>query len=82
VPVNATIGAEDRAGAAASAVAAREAGFRCVKVKVGIGDDAGRVAAVRAALGPHADLRLDSTTTPCATRASSPSRWRASRIAC
>ena len=60
VAVNATIGAEDRAGAAAQAAAARAAGFRCVKLKVGAGDDAGRVAAVRAALGPDADLRLDA----------------------
>ena len=60
VAVNATIGAEDRAGAAAAAAEARRAGFRCVKLKVGIGDDAGRVAAVRAALGPEADLRLDA----------------------
>ena len=60
VPVNATIGAEDRAGAAAEAAAARDAGFRCVKLKVGIGDDAGRVAAVRAALGPGVALRLDA----------------------
>lgn len=60
VAVNATIGAEDRAGAAASAAAAREAGFGCVKLKVGIGDDAGRVAAVRAALGPELALRLDA----------------------
>ncbi len=60
VAVNATIGAEDRAGAAAGAAAARAAGFRCVKLKVGIGDDAGRVAAVRAALGPEPLLRLDA----------------------
>ncbi len=60
VAVNATIGAEDRAGAAARADAARRAGFRCVKLKVGIGDDAGRVAAVRAALGPQPQLRLDA----------------------
>ncbi|MGI9098199.1 MAG: mandelate racemase/muconate lactonizing enzyme family protein [Solirubrobacteraceae bacterium] len=60
VAVNATIGAEDRAGAATQASAARAAGFRCVKLKVGTGDDAGRVAAVRAALGPAADLRLDA----------------------
>lgn len=60
VQVNATIGAQDRAGAAASAAAAREAGFRCVKLKVGSGDDAGRVAAVRAALGPQVLLRLDA----------------------
>ena len=60
VVVNATIGADDRAGAAASAEAARRAGFRCVKLKVGIGDDAGRVAAVRAALDPRTELRLDA----------------------
>jgi L-alanine-DL-glutamate epimerase-like enolase superfamily enzyme len=60
VAVNATIGAEDRAGAATQAAAAREAGFGCVKLKVGTGDDAGRVAAVRAALGPLVDLRLDA----------------------
>jgi L-alanine-DL-glutamate epimerase-like enolase superfamily enzyme len=60
VMVNATIGAEDRAGASRRALAAREAGFRCVKLKVGIGDDAGRVAAVRAALGPEVQLRLDA----------------------
>ena len=33
---------------------------RCVKLKVGVGDDAGRVAAVRAALGPGVRLRLDA----------------------
>lgn len=60
VELNATIGAEDRAGAAAQAAQAVEAGFGCVKVKVGVGDDAGRVAAVRAAIGPGARLRLDA----------------------
>jgi L-alanine-DL-glutamate epimerase-like enolase superfamily enzyme len=60
VPVNATIAAEDRAGASAAAAEAARAGFRCVKVKVGVGDDAGRVAAVRAAAGPAVDLRLDA----------------------
>jgi L-alanine-DL-glutamate epimerase-like enolase superfamily enzyme len=60
VAVNATIGATDRAAAAASAAAACRAGFRCVKLKVGIGDDAGRVAAVRAAIGPRPLLRLDA----------------------
>src|SRR5262249_59685633 len=34
-------------------------GFTCVKVKVGIGDDAGRVAAVRAA-APDALIRIDA----------------------
>ncbi len=60
VRVNATIAAEDRAEAAAQAAAAARAGFTCVKIKVGIGDDAGRVAAVRAAVGPEVELRLDA----------------------
>ena len=60
VTVNATLGAEDRAGAAAQAAAAARAGFGCVKVKVGIGDDAGRVAAVRAAVGPEVAIRVDA----------------------
>jgi L-alanine-DL-glutamate epimerase-like enolase superfamily enzyme len=60
VPVNATIGGLDRSSAAAAALAAREAGYSCVKLKVGLGDDAGRVAAVRAAAGPQMLLRLDA----------------------
>jgi L-alanine-DL-glutamate epimerase-like enolase superfamily enzyme len=60
VPVNALIAAEDRRRAAEEATAAVEAGFRCLKLKVGIGDDAGRVAAVRAAVGPDVALRLDA----------------------
>jgi len=58
--VNHTIAASDRAGAAAEAGVARAAGFGCVKVKVGIGDDAGRLAAVRAVLGPDVAIRLDA----------------------
>jgi L-Ala-D/L-Glu epimerase len=60
VEVNATIAPADRAGAAAEAAAFLKAGFRCVKVKVGIGDDAGRLAAVRAAAGPEMAIRLDA----------------------
>jgi o-succinylbenzoate synthase len=60
VPVNATIAATDRAGAAREAAGAAERGFRTVKLKVGVGDDAGRVAAVRAAIGPDVRLRLDA----------------------
>jgi L-Ala-D/L-Glu epimerase len=60
VQVNATIGADDREQAAAQAGRAVSDGFRCVKLKVGVGDDAGRVAAVRAAIGPQATLRLDA----------------------
>jgi L-alanine-DL-glutamate epimerase-like enolase superfamily enzyme len=60
VAVNATVGATDRAGAARQAERAAQAGFGCVKVKVGVGDDAARVAAVRAAIGPHVALRIDA----------------------
>ncbi len=60
VPVNAVIAAEDRAGAAAESAAAVGEGFTCLKLKVGVGDDAGRVAAVRAAAGPATALRLDA----------------------
>jgi len=60
VDVNATIGAADREGAARQALAAVEAGYGCIKLKVGVGDDAGRVAAVRAAAGAEIALRLDA----------------------
>jgi len=60
VEVNYTIAASDRAGAAAQAGTAKAAGFRCVKAKVGIGDDAGRLAAIRAVLGPEVAIRLDA----------------------
>jgi L-Ala-D/L-Glu epimerase len=60
IAVNALVGAEDRAGAARQAGEAAAAGFSCVKVKVGIGDDAGRLAAVRAAVGPHVAIRADA----------------------
>lgn len=54
VPVNALV--DDHREAAA----ALAAGFRCVKVKVGLGDDPARVAAVRAAVGPEVAIRLDA----------------------
>lgn len=60
VEVNASIASIDRASAAREAAAAVGAGFRCLKVKVGVGDDAGRLAAVRAAAGPEVALRLDA----------------------
>jgi len=58
--LNYTIDEPDRAGAARAAHAARTAGFRCLKLKVGGGDDAGRLAAVRAAAGPAMAIRLDA----------------------
>lgn len=67
VPVNATVARETSAAAAEEAAAAREAGFRCVKLKVGvtasIEEERARVAAVRSALGPDVKLRLDANGT-------------------
>jgi o-succinylbenzoate synthase len=60
VEVNYTIASPDRAGAAAEAGAARDAGYGTVKLKVGTGDDAGRLAAVRAAAGSEIKIRLDA----------------------
>jgi L-Ala-D/L-Glu epimerase len=60
VPVNATLSALDRAGVAEQAAQAVRDGFTCLKLKVGVGDDAGRVAAARAAAGPQVALRLDA----------------------
>jgi L-alanine-DL-glutamate epimerase-like enolase superfamily enzyme len=60
VTVNWTIAAADRSGAALEAAQARTDGFGTVKVKVGIGDDAGRLAAVRAFAGPHMAIRIDA----------------------
>jgi len=60
VPVNATVTAEDRAGAATQAADAARSGFDVLKVKVGVGDDAGRLAAVRSAVGPAVALRVDA----------------------
>lgn len=64
VAVNATVAAPAVDGAVAEAKAALAAGFRCVKLKVGMARDPeaerARVAAVRRALGPSATLRLDA----------------------
>jgi O-succinylbenzoate synthase len=63
VPVNALVPAVDAATAAQLAGEAIAAGVTTVKVKVGAGsldDDADRVAAVRAALGPAGRIRLDA----------------------
>ncbi len=64
VPVNATIAADSDAEAASQATTARAAGFRCVKLKVGMAPnlegERQRTAAVRGALGPDVELRLDA----------------------
>ncbi|MFB6102894.1 MAG: mandelate racemase/muconate lactonizing enzyme family protein [Haloplanus sp.] len=63
VPVNATVG---DAGVERTAAAAREAvdaGFDCLKVKVGVGDlsrDVARLRAVRETVGPDVGLRADA----------------------
>jgi L-alanine-DL-glutamate epimerase-like enolase superfamily enzyme len=61
IEVNWTVAATDRAGAAREVDRALRAGFATVKLKVAIGDDAGRVAAARAAAaGRSLALRLDA----------------------
>lgn len=60
VALNYTISAGHRAGAAHEAGIARAAGYACIKMKVATGDDAGRVAAVRATAGPDTAIRLDA----------------------
>jgi L-Ala-D/L-Glu epimerase len=60
VECNATLASTDRTRAAEEAAEAVQRGFACLKVKVGVGDDAGRLAAVRAAAGPEAALRVDA----------------------
>jgi L-Ala-D/L-Glu epimerase len=60
VAVNATIASADRAGAAAEAADAVASGFTCLKVKVGLGDDGARLAAIRAVAGPTVAIRIDA----------------------
>jgi len=60
IPVNATIAAEDPAVVADRVAAARAAGFRCVKVKVALGDDVARLAAARSAGGEEMAIRIDA----------------------
>ena len=66
IAVNAVIGAKAKEAAAAAALAARDKGFRCIKLKVGLGggacvaEEIERIAAVRDAIGPATRLRLDA----------------------
>jgi o-succinylbenzoate synthase len=64
VPVNATIGQPDLQAACEAARQAVLAGFRCIKLKVGLASslagEVARVGAVREALGPLVKLRLDA----------------------
>lgn len=60
VPVSALIRAADRGSAVEEAVTAVQAGYGAIKVKVGIGDDAGRLTAIRAGVGPDVAIRVDA----------------------
>lgn len=64
VAVNALISASSAVEAGKAARRAQVAGFRCVKLKVGmthsIDEECARVAAVRTAAGPQMQLRLDA----------------------
>jgi o-succinylbenzoate synthase len=63
IPVNALIAATSAEDAARHARQATSRGFRALKLKVGLGDideDVRRATAVRAAVGPEVELRLDA----------------------
>lgn len=60
VACNASIAALDPADAGAAAASARRRGFQTFKVKVGAGDDGGRIAAVRKSIGARPRIRIDA----------------------
>ncbi len=62
IPVNAVIGASTIHAAVSDALSAVATGFRCLKLKLGLGvkADIERVHAVRQAIGPSIHLRLDA----------------------
>jgi len=60
VPCNATLIAGEPAAVVASAERWAAAGFTTFKLKLGTGDDAAQVRAVREALGPRAKIRIDA----------------------
>jgi L-alanine-DL-glutamate epimerase-like enolase superfamily enzyme len=59
VPCNATLIAGRPAAVAEEAIRWQEDGFRTFKLKLGVGDDLAQVTAVREALGPAAQIRID-----------------------
>lgn len=72
IECNATLVCGEPAAVAADAERWAEDGFRSFKLKLGAGDDVGRVRAVRDVLGPAAKIRIDANatwTTETATRA-------------
>jgi L-Ala-D/L-Glu epimerase len=60
IAVNRTLPAGPPEEVAQRAAEGAAAGYSCLKLKVGLPDDADRVAAVRAAIGPWPALRLDA----------------------
>jgi len=60
VECNATLVAGEPVAVAADALAWAEDGFTSFKLKLGTGDDAGQVRAVREAVGPEARIRVDA----------------------
>ena len=60
VPVNAVVPPAAPSEAAVVALEATRLGITCLKVKVGIGDDLGRVSEVRSAVGPNVKIRIDA----------------------
>jgi o-succinylbenzoate synthase len=60
IEVNATVALSSREDAVLAARAAARAGYRTIKLKVGLGDDLERVRDVRDAIGPDVALRLDA----------------------
>ncbi len=63
IACNATLVAGEPAAVAADALAWAEDGFRTFKLKLGAGDDAGQVRAVREEIGPEARIRIDANAT-------------------
>lgn len=60
VTVNATIASEEPTEVAAAVATSLANGFRCIKVKVGVGEDAARLAAARAVGGGKIAIRIDA----------------------
>jgi o-succinylbenzoate synthase len=65
IPVNAVIGARTLDDTVTQALLAVKQGFRCLKLKIGTGafsieQEVARIGAVRAAVGPDIQLRLDA----------------------
>src|SRR5664279_4915100 len=63
VPCNATLVAGEPAAVAAEALRWREDGLTTFKLKLGTGEDVEQVRAVREALGPEAQIRVDANAT-------------------